>query len=307
MAVGQVIGNIKGANVCGVLVGHLTGTVVDKDGKPVEGATVTAVNTKTGETFNGVTGPEGKYAMAVPAGDYAISVTYGSTSSITPKPVSVSEDATLDAFTMDNLGTMVRAYINGYPDGTFGGERHITRAEVAALISRVSAGFDASKTYACDFVDVGTDMEVYWYRNNLGYCAEVGLIYGRDNGRFDPLANITRAEFAAIVARFLGLSNEVVGENPYTDITDCWAMGYITQLTDKGIVVGRGDGKFDPDDSITRYEAVTMLNRALQRDPDKAVLDSLLVNRIIKPLPDLASDHWAYYQVLEAAFDHYHK
>lgn len=280
----------------------LSGIVTDKDGSPVVGAKVTAVNTKTGETYTGVTDSEGKYTLTLPKGEYTVTVAYGSTST-NPKRVSVSDNTTLEALTVDNMGTLVRGYIKGYVDGTFGGGDLITRSEVAALVSRVSADFDAEQTYALDFLDVP---ETAWYITNLGYCVKVGLIQGRGDGVFDPTANITRSEFAAIVARFLGLPNEVK-ENPYTDIMDNWAAGYICQLTAKGIVEGKGDGLFDPDALISRYEAVTMLNRALERTPDEAVLDALISNRTIQVFPDLDNAHWAYYQVLEAAFDHYHK
>lgn len=281
----------------------LSGVVLDKDKNPVEGATVTAVNTKTGETFTETTGPDGKYALSVPKGSYSISISYGSTTT-NPKKVSVSKDTALDNLTLDNAGKLVRAYVNGYADGTFGGGNFISRSEVAALISRVSADFDKDKTYSFEFEDVA---EGVWYANNLGYCVQAGLIQGRGNGHFDPSANITRSEFAAIVARFSGLPNEVTGVNPYTDTAGNWAEGYIAQLTAKGIVEGKGDGKFDPSATITRYEAVTMLNRALERIPDKAVLNSLAANRTIRVFPDLVVTHWAYYQVLEAANDHYHK
>lgn len=281
----------------------LSGTVTDKDGNPVEGANVTATDAKTGKTYTDTTGADGKYALAVPKGSYTITISYGSVSS-NPKKVSVSKDSSLDAIPMDSLGKLVLAYVNGYADGTFGGERPITRSEVAALISRVSEGFDKGKSYGVAFKDVPDGV---WYANNLGYCVEAGLIQGRGNGMFDPNANITRAEFAAIVARFLGLPNEVTGENRYTDTSGNWAEGYIAQLTVKGIVEGKGDGKFDPNANISRYEAVTMLNRALERTPDKAALDALAANRTIRPFPDLHPTHWAYHQVLEAAFDHYHK
>ncbi len=281
----------------------LSGTVTDKDGKPIEGANVTATDTKTGKTYTDTTGADGKYAMAVPKGSYTITISYGSTTS-NPKKVNVSKDAKLDAISMDSLGTLVYAYVNGYPDGTFGGEKHISRSEVAALISRVSKDFDKDKSYGVDFKDVPDGA---WYANNLGYCVEAGLMEGRGNGHFDPTANITRAEFAAVVARFLDLKNELTGESRYTDTDGNWAEGYIAQLTAKGIVEGKGDGKFDPNAVITRYEAVTMLNRALARTPDKAALDALAANRTIRPFPDLHPTHWAYHQVLEAAFDHYHK
>lgn len=282
----------------------LSGTVTDKDGNPVEGANVTATDAKTGKTYTDTTGADGKYALAVPKGSYTITISYGSVSS-NPKKVSVSKDFSLDAIPMDSLGKLVLAYVNGYADGTFGGERHITRSEVAALISRVSEGFDKGKSYGVDFKDVPDGV---WYANNLGYCVEAGLIQGRGNGMFDPNANITRAEFAAIVARFLGLPNEIVDTKvSYTDTENNWAEGYIAQLTVKSIVEGKGDGKFDPNAVITRYEAVTMLNRALERTPDKAALDALATNRTIRPFPDLHPTHWAYHQVLEAAFNHYHK
>lgn len=201
-------------------------------------------------------------------------------------------------------GRWVTAYVTGYPDGTFGGAGRITRMETVAIIARVSPDFQVGKLYPFAFDDVSPDV---WYAANLGYCVQAGLVQGRGNGIFDPNAPITRAEFAAIVARFLGLPNMVVGEDRYTDLAGNWAAGYICQLTARGIVEGKGNGRFDPNAYISRYEAVTMLNRALDRGPDKAVLDALVTSHSVVPFPDLPVGHWAYYQVLEAAFDHYHK
>lgn len=280
----------------------LSGTVTDAEGRPVEGADVTATNSKTRETYTDTTGPDGKYAISVPAGKYTISVRYGDAEAGSKVETNVKKDAQADAVQFPAvLGRWVGGYVTGYPDGTFRAERQITRMEVVALISRVAEDFDPAGSYSFAFSDVPGGA---WYAANLGYCVQAGLVQGRGNGRFAPGDNITRAEFAAIMARFLGLEGK--GESTFADTTGHWAADYIAVLADRKIILGRGDGSFDPEAPITRAEAVTIINRALSRDPDTAVLDRLAANGTIA-LKDVTKEHWAYHQILEAVFGHYHQ
>lgn len=191
------------------------------------------------------------------------------------------------------------AYMKGYPDGTFRPDASISRAEVATIIARVSDGFAEGSTYVCASVDVPANA---WYRNNLGYALEHGLMTGEKEGAFRPEDSITRAEYAAVVARLLGLQND--GQTAFADASNHWATGYIKQLVDMDIINGYSDGTFRPDAPIARSEAVKMMNRALHREPDKAVLSGLYANCTVV-FADVSTSHWAHYEVLESAADHF--
>ena len=280
----------------------ISGTVTDTDGNPVEGADVIVTNTKTGDQYKTTTDKDGHYEITVPAGNYTITIKYGSTETGGGK-VNANKDTNAGTIKLPTaLGKLVHAYIYGYPDGTFGGANNITRMETAAIISRVAPGFDPATKYPVSFSDVPAGI---WYEANLGYCVRAGLIQGRGNGIFDPGANITRAEFAAIVARLMGLDN-TPGESTFSDVRGNWAEGYISRLADLGVLQGRGNGQFDPGANITRSEAVAVVNRALSREPDKETLDTLAVNGTIFLKDVTDRNKWDYYHILEAAFDHYH-
>ncbi len=88
-----------------------------------------------------------------------------------------------------------------------------------------------------------------------------GIITGRGAGRFAPDETMTRAEFAAIVVRALGLTPRAGGA--FSDVpASAWYAPYVGTAAQFGIVTGRGGGKFDPNGSITRQEAAVMVARA---------------------------------------------
>lgn len=98
-------------------------------------------------------------------------------------------------------------------------------------------------------------------RSAIEVLAARGIINGKGNGLFDPNANMTRAEFATIITRGLGLVPENTGV--FTDVMpDQWYASYIGTANKYGIVNGIGGGLFNPNGTITRQEAGTMVARA---------------------------------------------
>ena len=128
--------------------------------------------------------------------------------------------------------------------------------------------------------------------------AALGIVRGRTSECFDPDAPITRSEFAAICARFD--QTDVVIRNAFTDISECWAKEEIERAAVLGWIRGYEDGSFRPQDNITRAEAVTMINRVLQRIPEYQ--EDLLPDMIT--WPDNRPSDWYYLSVQEATNSH---
>lgn len=164
-------------------------------------------------------------------------------------------------------------YIVGYTDDTVRPNGDITRAEVATIFFRLltDESRDQYWSQTNDFSDVAADQ---WYNNAISTLTNAGILDGYEDGTFRPNGNITRAEFATIAVRFFDLTYE--GEDLFPDIANHWAREYINQAASAGFVNGYEDGTFRPDNPITRAEAVTMVNRTLERKPHKAhMLDDM--------------------------------
>ena len=185
------------------------------------------------------------------------------------------------------------AYIIGRDDGLVHPEATITRAEVATIFFRLLTD-EARAEYLTEtspFHDVAPDA---WYATAVATMEVMGIVEGRAPAVFDPDAPITRGEFAAIAARFDSAPYD--GADRFTDIGGHWAAEYINQAAVKGWVEGQPDGSFAPDRSISRAEAMTLVNRVLGRLPETA--DDLLDGMIT--WPDNPPDAWYYLAVQEA-------
>lgn len=189
-------------------------------------------------------------------------------------------------------------YVVGYSDGLVHPERNITRAEVASIFFRLLQDDVREKnlTDQNPFNDVFTDD---WFNVAVSTMYDMDIIYGRDNNNFDPNAYITRAEFAAIAARFD--SEGYSGENLFTDIDGHWAANQIDRAAEKGWISGYPDGTFGPDRYITRAEAVTMINRVLNRLPESA--DALHEDMNVFP-DNMDTTAWYYLAIQEATSSH---
>lgn len=192
-------------------------------------------------------------------------------------------------------------YVVGYSDGLVHPERNITRAEVASIFFRLLQDDVREKnlTDQNPFNDVFTDD---WFNVAVSTMYDMDIVYGRDNNNFDPNAYITRAEFAAIAARFD--SEGYSGENLFTDIDGHWAANQINRAAEKGWISGYPDGTFGPDRYITRAEAVTMINRVLNRMPK----DKDALHEDMKVFVDNADTNaWYYLAIQEATNSHEYK
>ena len=189
------------------------------------------------------------------------------------------------------------AYIQGYSDGTVRPNANITRAQVATIFFRLldeDVRDDSLTTYNT-FPDVDED---YWANTAISTMASLGVINGRNSGLFDPDAYITRAEFAAICARFD--DSGVDGITTFTDTVGHWAEDEISRSAALGWIQGYSDGTFRPNQYITRAQAVTMINRVLCRLPEDT--DDLLSG--MNTWTDCHEDDWFYLAIQEATNSH---
>ena len=188
------------------------------------------------------------------------------------------------------------AYIVGYPDGNVKPEGNITRAEVATIFFRLLTDESRDKFWSQtnNYTDVPADA---WYNNAVSTLSNAGIIDGYEDGTFKPDGNITRAEFATIAVRFFEATYD--GGDLFSDIAGHWAQDYINEAANAGIVDGYPDGTFRPQQYITRAEAMTMVNRTIDRHPDA---DHLLDDMTV--WPDNPETAWYYEQVQEATNSH---
>ncbi len=192
------------------------------------------------------------------------------------------------------------AYIIGYDDDLVHPEANITRAEVATIFFRLLSEETRKQnlTRENDFSDVN---QGDWFNTAVSTMAAMGIVNGRPGGIFDPNANITRAEFAAIAARFDERGNTT--DASFTDIYKHWAMKEINIAANNGWIIGYEDGSFRPDRYITRAEAMTMVNRVLQRIPE--TVHDLLPHMVVWP-DNMDTKKWYYLMVQEATNSHYY-
>lgn len=191
------------------------------------------------------------------------------------------------------------AYVTGYEDNTIKPDNNITRAEAAALISRISSGFDSDKDYdVSKFADVDSGA---WFAKNVGYAAENNIVRGYEDGSFRPQNTITREEFAAMICRFMKYdtsASEVFSDVP----SEHWAAPYIAAMKANGIISGYEDGSFGLGKNITRAETIAIINRALGRVPNEEKINSYISSNGY-PATDIEG-HWAAAQIIEAAVSH---
>ena len=202
------------------------------------------------------------------------------------------------------------AYIYGYPDGTFGAERSMSRSEAAAIFARLLAEkkgdvISENGNFTTKFSDVPANA---WYAGYVKYLSNYGIVLGYEDGTFRPENAISRAEFTAMAVRFFedyGDGNPEIVEM-YADFTDVssgyWAAEYIYNASVYGWIYGYGDGTFHADADITRVEVVALVNRMLGREADKEYISENL--RFLNTFSDMPEAHWAYYAVMEAANAH---
>ncbi|ULO05928.1 S-layer homology domain-containing protein [Paenibacillus sp. 19GGS1-52] len=151
--------------------------------------------------------------------------------------------------------------VKGYLDGTFQPNRTVTRAEFAVMLMKVLKTQDAGAQLTfTDTAKIGA-----WAQTAIAQAVRAGIITGYEDGGFRPNAEITRAEMAVILAKALGESTEVKLTTSFADDKDipAWAKASVDFVKQAGMVQGKGDNEFAPQDSATRAEAVTVLLKLL--------------------------------------------
>ena len=193
------------------------------------------------------------------------------------------------------------AYIVGYPDKTVRPQNGITRAEVATIFFRLLTDEtrNANSTKSNSYSDVAAGA---WYNHAVSTLSAMGIVKGDSDGKFNPNASITRAEFAAIAARFDGNANTSAAS--FSDIANHWAKDEISAAANNGWITGYTDGTFRPNNRITRAEAMALVNRVLKRLPET---DEDLHADMIKWSDNSDASQWYYLDVLEATNSHYYQ
>lgn len=294
----------------------ITVRVIDfETGRPIEGAVVTI-------------GKTGNITVKLPDGTdmdennrITVIVTDNEKKPLEDKNVTVKGDLGQSAAgKTDEDGTLTvpavtvsekhGVYIYGYPDGTFGPERNMTRSEAAAIFARLLAEKNGDKipengTVTTKYTDIPANA---WYAGYVKYLTNFGVVYGRGDDVFAPEAPISRAEFTVMAVRFFeaygdGAADIIEMYEGFSDVSSgYWAAEYIKDAAIHGWVYGYGDGTFHADASITRAEIVTLMNRMLGRAADKAYIVKNL--RYLNTFSDMSDKHWAYLAVMEAANAH---
>ena len=193
------------------------------------------------------------------------------------------------------------AYIMGYPDGTVQPGGYITRAEASTIFFRLLTDDVRAEnlTKTNRYSDVAATS---WYNTAVSTLSSMGIITGYPDGTFHPNAAITRAEFAAIAARFDNDGDKTAAK--FSDIATHWAKDEISIAYNNGWITGYPDGTFGPQRDITRAETMTLVNRVLNRQPETE--DDLLPNMTV--WTDNANPKaWYYLAVQEATNSHYYE
>ena len=189
------------------------------------------------------------------------------------------------------------AYLLGYEDGTVHPNGSISRAEVATVLFRLLKDDVRMQNLTKDnaYSDVS---DTAWYSTAVSTLSKMGVISGYPDGTFRPNAPITRAEFAAMIARFDETAKSA--DTPFTDISGHWAENAIGKAYGNGWVEGSSKTVFCPESNLTRAETATLLNRVLHRLPEKE--SDLLANQIV--WPDNPETFWGYLAIQEATNSH---
>lgn len=191
------------------------------------------------------------------------------------------------------------SYMVGYPDRTFKADAQMTRAEVTMMFARLLKDRPVGTPFMANrYSDV---IESNWFSYAVDYMSEQNIVKGYPDGTFRPNAPITRAEFAAISAKFDNLLDE--GNSTFGDVSENhWATKFIAKAAKKGWVSGYPDGTFKPNQNITRVEVVSSTNRILNRYAD--VEFAKLHKGELAPMIDIVETHWGYGAIVEAMNGH---
>ena len=253
----------------------------------------------TSPKISGYTADKLVVSGTMPADNRTVTVTYTKNGGHHPRPkptVEIEDDDALGLNTTDHF-----AYIVGYGNGEVRPQNNITRAEVATIFFRLLTDDvrDENLTKTNRYSDVAATS---WYNTAVSTLSSMGIITGYPDGTFRPNAAITRAEFAAIAARFDNDGDKTAAK--FSDIANHWAKDEISIAYNNGWITGYPNSTFGPQRDITRAETMTLVNRVLNRQPETE--DDLLPNMTV--WTDNANPKaWYYLAVQEATNSHYYE
>lgn len=188
-------------------------------------------------------------------------------------------------FTVVALPHKLNGYMNGYKDGSFRPDNHLTRAELAVLLDRLAGAGTAEETDGMEqHLALWNDVENHWAKGAILRFADLGLFQGYPDNTFRPDQAVTRAELAAILSRWKGLDLPAVPAGRFTDTKGHWAQAGIEAGHAEGWWKGYSGRSFRPDQAITRAETVAVLNRVTGRIPAGDLPKEL-------PWTDVPADH----------------
>jgi hypothetical protein len=164
----------------------------------------------------------------------------------------------------------------------------LTRGQLCEMYYNLLA--DKEKIYEHSFTDISESP----YENAIAFCAQNGIAAGYGDGAFLPDGYIKRGEFAAMLNNILKLDAYLIKDYSYIDH---WAYAAIGQLNQANIMVGNTDGDFEPENLLSKEEAITMINRAFERG-------SVFINDGVTFSDVLVTD-WSYGYMMNAAFGWY--
>ena len=187
------------------------------------------------------------------------------------------------------------AYIFGYVDKTVRPEGTLTRAEAAAMVTRLGK-LDLSDTSKADYPDL---RDKAWYLGNINAALRAGMLDTDEKGNLRPDQPVTRAEFIKMVA---AIDKAGEGKAPFTDIAGHKYEKEINQVYSNKRIAGYSDGTFKPDAFLSRAEAAAFLNRVFNRVADDVAIQGF--EGSIKKFTDLDIKSWCYYELVEATNSH---
>ena len=198
------------------------------------------------------------------------------------------------------------AYIVGYDNGYVGPNDTLTRAEAAQIIYTLmtdEAKAENAKKNGKTFVDVS---KTHWAYEAITMMTKASIMVGTGDGKFAPDAVITREQFATMIAQLFKIEvNQPITGYIFKDLNGSFADKYISLLYAMGILEGRGDNTFGPKDSLTRAQAITIVNKLIGRLPGDGTTSFGAVADQMKTWPDnMDTSAWYYAAVQEATNSH---
>lgn len=242
-----------------------------------------------------LSGQVGTTQVTVPSAPAVVEVV--AQTPVTP-PVTPSEPADPDDTGVSDLLDTENhnQYLFGYPEGTFGPDQNMTRAEVAQMFYNLLV--DKNVAITATFEDVPADA---WYAKSVNTLASMGIISGVGENRFEPERSITRAEFTSMAMKFT--KGALDGTNIFSDVhSGDWFYEAVVGSIQYGWIEGYEDGTFRPENWITRVEVTSIVNKMLGRFADREFVAGHADE--LNAFSDVTSTHWGYYHIVEATNSH---